>query len=339
MVFKQFSDDFKPEKILHRDSQIKIINDVFLHYKQYQMASNLVIMGVTGSGKTSTIKHLIQKNDNSYYIMGKEMKKTYEIWRQLVNSKARPDLLLGLAMSLIEKNPKILIIDEINKITDMEVLYNDLNSIYRATGVPIILISNKVNILEKIPDDARLTLFLERVSFPSYNASELKDIALDRISTLDNDLKEMITEGSLNLICALASKEGSARLMISLIRRCLIAHDFSQKKIDEFLKSDEQLEWESFIESLSDTEKEFLKILVDLFCEYEGTNKNITTYIVRQKMPNLSPSRVSQLITLFEKDYGVIKSRYLHTGRAGGKYRIIDFMDMATFNKICSVVP
>ena len=55
----ELSDDYIPEKILHRDSQIKEIKKIFKNFKKLGMGTNLVILGVTGSGKTCLIKKII----------------------------------------------------------------------------------------------------------------------------------------------------------------------------------------------------------------------------------------------------------------------------------------
>jgi len=95
MGLEKFKEDYNPEKILFRDEQIKRIEDVFKNYKEYGMASNLLLSGVTGSGKTSTVTYLINKNDNCIYVSAFNLKKTFEVWKKLLGSKKRPDFLLN----------------------------------------------------------------------------------------------------------------------------------------------------------------------------------------------------------------------------------------------------
>ena len=75
----------------------------------------------------------------------------------------------------LKKTPKVLIIDEVNNLKDdREVfqLFGHLNTIYRETRVPIIVITNNRNIRNMMPDDARKTLLFEIIEFPAYKADE-----------------------------------------------------------------------------------------------------------------------------------------------------------------------
>jgi len=173
----ELSEEYIPKDILFRDAQIKQIRDVFLNYQRIGMGTNLLIQGVTGSGKTTIIKKITEKENNSIYISCLDKKTTHEVLKSLFNIKIRnqSEVLQKIVKKLLE-DPKILIIDEIDKVRDFTNLMNDLNFIYRKTMIPIIIITMKRNILQKMPLDVIKTLFFERVSLPSYNANELKCI-------------------------------------------------------------------------------------------------------------------------------------------------------------------
>jgi len=50
-MIRELTESFNPKKVLHRKEQIKVIDAVFKNFNKFGMASNLLIQGVTGSGK------------------------------------------------------------------------------------------------------------------------------------------------------------------------------------------------------------------------------------------------------------------------------------------------
>ena len=328
----ELSEEYIPEEILFRDSQMNQIKDVFVNYKRMGIGTNLLILGVTGSGKTTIIKKIIEEEDNSTYISCSNKKTTHEVLKSICNIKIRNQSeVLEKTIKELKTNPKIIIIDEIDKIKDLNNFMNDINTIYRKTMVPIIIITLKRNILQNIPIDAKKTLFFEKVSLPSYNAYELKEILNYRIKLINN-INIKIPDGSINFISAIASKHGSARVLINILIRCIQKNNFTQpfiKKIyDDLIRQD----WISFIDEINESEKEFLGYILDL-CDY----KKETTSEQIQTVMKISSARTSQLINTFEK-YGAIISRHENKGRAGGRSRIIKFSSQEIYDDLSNVL-
>ena len=324
----ELSEEYLPEKILFRDKQILQIKEVFNNYKEFGMGTNLLILGVTGSGKTSLIKKVMEDENNSIYVSCSNKKTTHEVLKHLFDIRIRNQSdVLEKTIEKLKKEPRILIFDEIDKIKDLDNLMNDLNTIYRRTMVPIIIITMKRDILDKIPSDAKKTLFFEKVTLPSYNSNELKEILLERLRLIKN-ININIKEGSVNFISAIASRQGSARVLMNITIRCIQKNNFSQEFIknvyDEIVKQD----WVGFVHEINETEKEFLMHLTD-FCDYK---KEVQSEALQRSM-QISPARISQLISTFEK-YGVISSRHENLGRAGGRRRFIKFISKEIYEDL-----
>lgn len=319
-MIKELTEYYIPEKVLHRDEQTKEIEAVFKNFKKQGMASNILIQGVTGSGKTTVINKIIQKENNSVFGSGSTTKTSFRTLRAMfdINCNTNERLLTEI-VSRLHQTPKIIIIDEVNKIQDRNNLFNDLNTIYRETGCPIILITNKRTIREEMPDDARLTLMFDRVDFPAYNAIELFDIIKSRLDLLQEKAPK-IPQGSLRKICAIGGKEASARVVLQITLKCLLANNFTETYIDKVRKNLEREDWKDFFINLKPTEKDFLRNLVDL--KARGTI--IKPSSISKAMIHFTPARISQLITAFE-DYGIVETKWRNQGRGGGRARIIDF--------------
>src|SRR3972149_10669355 len=132
MMIIQLSDDYLPEEVLHRDNQIKIIKDIFRNFKKMGMGTNTLILGVTGSGKTTIIKKIINEENNAIYVCCSDTQTPYKTIKKMFNLNiSTHEQLLGKTIEKLKENPKILIVDEIDKIKNFTQLMNDLNVIYR----------------------------------------------------------------------------------------------------------------------------------------------------------------------------------------------------------------
>lgn len=324
----ELSEEYIPKKVLFRDKQVMQIEEVFKNYKKFGMGTNLLIFGTTGSGKTTIIRKVIEKENQSVYVSCSDKKTAHSTLKAIfdIRVKNQSDV-LKKTIEKLKENPMIIILDEIDKVRDLNNLMNDLNVIYRKTMIPIIIITMKRDILEKIPIDAKKTLFFERVALPSYNAYELKEILVDRIKSIKNE-NINIPEGSINFISAIASKQGSARVLMNITIRCIQKNNFTQVFIKSVYEEMIKQDWVGFTYEINEIEKDFLRCLVDCCDE----KKEVSSETL-QKVMGISPARASQLISTFEK-YGVISSRHENLGRAGGRKRIIRFVCKEVFEEI-----
>lgn len=332
-MIKELTEYYEPKNIIHREKQIDKIRGVFQTFKTNGMALNILIQGVTGSGKTTVIQRIVQEENNNLFASGSATKTAFKTLKALFDLKCNTiDRLLTDAINKLKRDPKILIIDELNQIRDTSNLFDYLNTIYRATNCPIIIISNKRTIIDEMPEDARLTLFFDKVDFPAYNAPELFDILKDRLEAIETPLPT-IPEGHLRKICAWGGREGSARVVLLITFKCILANDFSEEYIDGVRSSLEKADWEDFVKSLIPTEREFLRGLIDLGSE----KRMLKSADLLKMMKKYTPARISQLINSFE-DYGIIKSEHKNLGRGGGRMRLVTFVSDEIYAKLEGLV-
>lgn len=324
----QLSDDYLPEEVLHREEQMKVIRDIFKNFKKMGMGTNMLILGVTGSGKTTIIKKVIKEENNAIYISCSETQTPFKTIKKIFNLNiSTHEQLLSRTIEELKKQPKILVIDEIDKIKNFSQLMNDLNTIYRKTMTPIIILTPKRDVLSQMPIDARKTLFFEKITLPSYNAVELQDILRSRINAMKLELK--IEEGTINFISAIASKQGSARVLMNITLKCLQKNNFTQKFIESIYKSIMKEDWIDFVNDINETERQFLMVLLEK-CSY---SQDVVSETLQKEMGGLSSARISQLINTFER-YAVVISRHENLGRAGGRRRLIRFTSKENYEEL-----
>lgn len=320
-MIKELTEYYKPDKVLHRDKQVQEIEDVFRNFRKFGMASNILIQGVTGSGKTTVVDKVITDmnvgRDDVIFISGSETRTSFKTIKALFDVNFSTfERILTEGVKKLKEHPKIIIIDEVNKIKDCDNLFDDLNTIYRSTQCPIIIITNKRTIIDNMPEDARLTLLFDKVQFPSYNSIEIHDILKDRLERIAGCPE--IPEMAVAKISAYAGKQGSARIALQIMAKCILSNNYQESYIDKIAEKLEREDWKKFVDGLMVSERRFLDGL--LFLSDKKKLMRHSDFV--NYLKDLSPSRISQLTTAFE-DYGVIVTEYQNMGRGRGRYRII----------------
>ena len=336
-MLRELTESFPVARVLHRDDQIKQVSEVFKTFAKFKMGSNLLLQGFTGSGKTTTINYVLNKYDDGYlFASGSQNKTSYKLLKSIFDLNFHTiEKTLSEGIKKLKENPQIIVIDEVNKLKDgkeLRDLFDNLNTIYRETTCPIILITNQRGIVGLMPDDARLTLLFEKIEFKPYNALELKEIIFDRVKMIQEKYDNIeIPEGRLEYISAIICKEfdGSARAALRITQKCILKNDFSNEIIEAAMTGILEEDWRNFLANLAPNQQKFLSLLIDL----TENEKRIPFSKILRNLSKYTPSRISQLLDVFE-DYGIIKSEYVNKGRAGGNRRFILFVSNEIHDKI-----
>ena len=235
-----------PEDLPHRDSQIKNIAEKTACALLGDTPPSFLCYGMTGTGKTATIRYVSQKlaQQNSeikpwwIYINCNIVSTPYRILAHIYNTISRREKipptglpkdiifkkLLGLLDSRIGNSICFLVLDEIDILVGKkggnEILYDltRLNENLDNCKTSLIGISNKLKFRENLDPRIISSLGEEHIVFPSYDASELRDILIDRakIAFQEKVLKEEV----IPLCAALAAKDhGDARKALQLLRK------------------------------------------------------------------------------------------------------------------------
>jgi len=247
-----------PEILPHRDGQIKDIAEKTACALLGDAPPSFLCYGQTGTGKTATIRYVSQKlaHQNSeikpwwIYINCNVVSTPYRILAHIYNTISRDEKipptglpkdiifkkLLGLLDSRVGVSICFLVLDEIDILVDKkggnEILYDltRLNENLDHCKSSLIGISNKLKFRNSLDPRILSSLGEEHIVFPSYDASELRDILNERakIAFYEYVLKEDI----IPLCAALAAKEhGDARKALQLLRKAGELAERAQSKI------------------------------------------------------------------------------------------------------------
>lgn len=334
-----FSENYLPIKLHYREQELYRIRQIYENFENFDIGLNLIIRGVSGSGKTSLVKKIIQEKNNSLFVSCAENTTALKVFKALFgNDKAlSTSEIISYGVEYLIKNRKILIFDEVVKVKDFVNFINILNTIYRQTSVPIILITNKFNLTKSMPEDAVKTLFFDKMNLPAYNAMEIQDILNDRL-IISGIKKELIPTHVIPQISAIAGRIGSCRVALTILSRCLQTGDFSDENIKTIYQNMEKDDWFGFYQDINETERHFLDIVLEFLKPKEELGSEfLREELSRREHRNFSHARISQIINLFEK-HGALVSYHKNKGRAGGRKRFVSYSSEDTYKDIIAMI-
>ena len=237
-----------------------------------------------------------------------------------------------------------MVFDEINKLkdkTEVRLLFDCLNTINRETDCPFIILTNVFGLNQIMADDAKKTLNLEIVEFPSYKFEELKGIFLERARVLKEEHHIEISDKDISTACMIAHKdgEGSARQVRIILQRCLMENNWSSEHILKIVEGILEENVANRIRNMPLREVEFLKTIYKIYHlkKQNSVLPLVVSYEEIQKETGLSKPRISASIDTFENDYGLVETIHHNRGRKGGNRRDIIFKE-EYLNKIEGVL-
>jgi len=183
--------DYKPLIIKHRENQQHHIATCIKPLLQDRNGKNLIITGAPGIGKTLATQKILddleQDTDNiiPIYINCWKKDTPFKIALEICNlleykftHNKDTDALLKEICSIINKKSAVIVLDEIDKLSDFSILYSLLEDINKKT---LILITNEKTFLQDLDIRIRSRLTPEGLEFKEYNYDETADILKQRI--------------------------------------------------------------------------------------------------------------------------------------------------------------
>lgn len=202
----QFLDyDHQPKLVPFRDSQQNEIALCIKPLLQKRNGRNMFIHGNPGVGKTLCLKHVLDELKEDYsgevfciYVncwkKDTSFKAATAICEQLkykwVHNKTFDELMRTIAETINEKSA-VIVLDEIDKLQDNNLLYSLLEDIYK---ISLILITNYPEYIAKLDNRIRSRLIAQTIEFRPYNKEQTADILRQRIqySFIPNSVADSI---------------------------------------------------------------------------------------------------------------------------------------------------
>ncbi len=251
-IFKKDRDilraSYIPSELPHRDAQISAIAQILYPALKGQRASNLMIFGKTGTGKTAVAKYMKKEIEEAIRIAGLDIDLHY-IYINCEISDTSYGVLQNIGNRFIKdfdsriphtglskervynmlfenldekKRVVIVVLDELDKLvykSGDDVLYDllKINDELKNSKVSLIGISNDLKFSELLDTRVKSRFGEEKMVFPPYNASQLTDILKQRAEMAFAE--DVIDDSVLRLCAALAAQEhGDARRALDLLR-------------------------------------------------------------------------------------------------------------------------
>lgn len=346
---------YTPETIPHREEQIEQVASVLAPCLRLEKPSNLFIYGKTGTGKTLSVKYVMnqlteisQKKNIPLVIcyLNCKLKRVADTEYRLIAQLAREvgcevpatglptDEVYRIFINSIDKEKKILIlildeIDQIVKKSEDEILYNltRLNSELKQVQISIIGISNDLVFRDNLDPRIKSSLSEEEIHFPPYNALQLQDILRERSKYAFRD--STVSLGVIEKCAAYAAKEhGDARRALELLR---VAGELAERKNESQInmkhidEAEEKIDKDRVLEAIHMQPKQFQVTMFSILMSYNKNKGAIFTgemYELYQENCNksglkpLTQRRVSDIIAELDM-LGIINAKVISKGRYG----------------------
>jgi len=234
--------DYLPDKLPHREDQIRTLGEAVAPVLKEARCSNIFVYGKSGTGKTAVTKYVLSHLESKAKEYGAQVKFCY-INCRMTGSEYRvfASLSLGLGLAVpftglsvgevfdrfrgsLEQSRTFLIIalDEIDALVKDRgdgLLYEltRINETLNKSRVSLIGISNDLRLKEFLDPRVLSSLSEEEIVFRPYDASELRNILLERSKISFRE--GCLSESALSICSALAAAEhGDARRALDLLR-------------------------------------------------------------------------------------------------------------------------
>ena len=364
-IFKNrtvFNIKYIPEKIYHRDEQIKEVAHRLQWILQGSKPKDFIIYGFGGTGKTLTTLYVIEELRKltpdfvSFYISLKEAHTevqalnmiTKKLIKKMCITCSSSDLFSKI-FSYIETLPQkhvFFILDEIDKVkTGYDgLLYCFLrpHEVSETTKeITLIACSNDMNFPRELDMGTRSSWScMDKLMFPRYDAVQLKDILKQRAQ---DGLKEGVCSDEILSLCAAfgAQEHGDARKTIELLEKAAeIAMDEKQPKITEhhINKARDTIEYEAVYKGLKILPTQCKAVALACIKDYKkkknGNDSNSTLKTVFTEYQKICASRCITALTrrrvadlLNDLEYlGMISGMVTYNTPTRGKNKVVEII-------------
>jgi cell division control protein 6 len=349
--------DYIPNKLPHRDEQIKCLGGIVAPVLRGSPCSNVFIYGKTGTGKTAVTKYVLNKLSSKAQELGLSVGicyvncrlagTEYRVLASLCDALRVNVPFTGLAVGEVfdrfkegldsQRKIFIVVLDEIDALIkargDM-LLYEltRVNETLRHGRTAIIGISNDLRFKEFLDPRVLSSLSEEEIVFRPYDAAELQDILWRRTQLAF--FKGALLDSAVALCAALAAAEhGDARRALDLLR---IAGELAEREgatcVSEgyVRQAEKRVEHDRIVEVLENLPLHSKLVLCSVYLlgktkvNYTITGDIYGIYCELCDQSGLSPltqRRVSGLISELDM-VGLLNARVVSMGRHGRTKKI-----------------
>lgn len=343
---------YLPDKLLHRDEQIRQIAKSWVDVLDNVTPSNVTLYGKTGKGKTAASKfareQLIEVACNQevflrvIYIRCTDFNTEYQVLAELCNKLGHPVPSRGWTKGEVVKTFRrvfktisygkklqlIVILDEIDILLNKDgdgILY----TLTRTDNVSVLCISNYLDFKNLITPRVKSSLIDKEIIFPPYGANQLSDILSERAEL---SFKEGVIDDDVIPLCsAMAAKEeGDARYALDLLKNAgELAYDEDALHVtsEHVRQAKDRIEHNKVSEIISTLPLQQQRVLEAILIltkrgEEINSGKLYDEYKEISKKDAVTYRRLFDFVSELEM-LGIISTKTISRGRARGRTNII----------------
>jgi cell division control protein 6 len=346
--------DYIPEKLPHREDQIKLLGSTVAPVLRSERCSNIFIYGKTGTGKTAVAKYVLSHLESKAKEYGAQVKfcyincrmtgSEYRVFAALSQSVGLSIPFTGLSVGEVLDRFRsgldqshiifIIILDEVDALIKDRgdgFMYEltRINETLRQSKVSIIGISNDLRLKEFLDPRVFSSLSEEELVFRPYDAGELRNILLERSKLAFQD--GVLTESALSISSALAAAEhGDARRALDLLRVAgEVAERAGAKAVTEehVRQAEKHIEHNRVIEALKNLTLHSKLVLLSVYHLNKPSASTGDIYDVYNELCGemgaglLTQRRLGTLINELDT-MGLVNARVVSMGRYGRTKKI-----------------
>jgi archaeal cell division control protein 6 len=346
--------DYLPEKLPHREQQIRLLGETVAPVLKAARCSNIFIYGKTGTGKTAVTKYVLSHLESKAKEYGAQVKfcyincrmtgSEYRVFAHLSQNLGMTIPFTGLSAGEVFDRFRgvldssriifIIVLDEIDALIKDRgdaFMYEltRINETLHNSKVAIIGISNDLRLKEFLDPRVFSSLSEEELVFRPYDASELRNILLERSKLSFQE--GVLSDSALSICSALAAAEhGDARRALDLLR---VAGEVAERQGAKIIteehvrQAEKHIEHNRVVEALKNLTLHSKLVLLSV---YHLNKPNATTgeiYDVYNELCSemgsglLTQRRLGTLINELDS-MGLVNARVVSMGRYGRTKKI-----------------
>jgi orc1/cdc6 family replication initiation protein len=215
--------DYLPNKLVHREGERQEIARNLEPVLGDGRPDDMLLYGPPGTGKTAMARYVVQELKEETFVQSSyvncfSQKSRFEIFYELLDEKlttprdgTSTEKIVDMFEEKTKEEPTVVIIDEVDQVTDDEVLYE----LSRFKNVGMIFIANDSSVFAHFDDRVRSRLSgMDRIHFRKYDDDQMEDILELR---REHGLKEGVLSDRL-LSRIASSADGDARMGVNSLR-------------------------------------------------------------------------------------------------------------------------
>ena len=182
---------FLPKILPHREKQQRYMATIIKPLMSEKNGKNLFVYGAPGIGKTAAMRFVLNELEEEtddvipIYINCWQKNTTFKIIADIceqlgyrLTHNKRTEELFAIAKNMLNKKAAVFAFDEVDKLEEVNFLYDILEEIYKKS---ILLITNDREWLDNLDDRVKSRLLPETLEFKPYNLEETKDVLKQRM--------------------------------------------------------------------------------------------------------------------------------------------------------------